>query len=241
MSSERVRWPSALLIAAILLEWGWHSLGFWAWGLPDPWPPFYFAQDIRAQVVDETGQPLKDVIVTANWQIQVQAEGYPLRQIAVMETVTDEEGRFAFPWWGPRLHWPINGVLYSSAPQLILFKRGYKPAPLTNDLFHPNFGMFRKSDWNGQTIRLAAFHGDDEAYAKVLGALDGGLVAFLPHSCDWRYIPRMLVAIGAEAQTLRNHQLDIGHYGLHTIDDRAREVDVAKCGSMPETLRRYVP
>jgi len=242
MVGKRLRWPVGVLVAAILLEWTWHLLGFWAWGLPDPWPPVYWAQGIVAQVVDEGGRPLKDVVVTANWEIQRPAEGHSLRQIAVMETVTDDAGRFSFPSWGPRLHWPTTGVLDPSSPQLLLFKKGYAPVRLVNDPFHPAYGPSRQSDWNGGAIELAAFHGDLQEYAKLLHLLDSDLeFAFLPGSCDWKDIPRMLVAVSTETQDLRERHVPTHLYNLHSIEDRAREVDTTRCGSMNEMLGRYAP
>ena len=50
-------------------------------------PPFYFAKDIRATVVDETsGHPVPDVVVVALWELR-QVSARP--RLHVAETLTD--------------------------------------------------------------------------------------------------------------------------------------------------------
>ena len=51
----------------------------------------------------------------------------------------------------------------------------------------------------------------------------------------------MLVAVSTETQDLRERQVPTHLYDLHSIEDRAREVDTARCGSMNEMLGRYAP
>src|SRR6266849_1854255 len=65
----------------------------------------YSAEPIEAWVVDaDSGQPIEGVVVTANWELEIGTLGgnIPVGQIMVMETVTDQKGRFYFPAWGPK-------------------------------------------------------------------------------------------------------------------------------------------
>ena len=93
-------------------------------------PPFYFAKDIRATVVDETsGHPVPDVVVVALWELR-QVSARP--RLHVAETLTDAEGRFHVPGWGPKLRPPL-AELGDRSPLLLLFKRGFVPLRLHNE------------------------------------------------------------------------------------------------------------
>lgn len=130
-------------------------------------PFWYTAEPIQGNVVDaETGQPLEGVIVTANWQLEGGIEGsYPVGQMMVMETVTDKNGRYRFPGWGPKRR-PLSGRIRTSGPQLLLFKSGYEYAELENALNDKSLrGELEnplRSDWSGKTVRLERFTGTAE-------------------------------------------------------------------------------
>ena len=83
----------------------------------------YTAEPIEAWVVDpETNQPLQDVIVVAHWQLKGGLEGgNRVGQMMVMETVTDAQGRFYFPGWGPKFR-PLNGELKTGSPRIAAFQ-----------------------------------------------------------------------------------------------------------------------
>src|SRR3989442_12447607 len=88
-------------------------------------PPMYSAEGIEAWVVDEdSGQPLEGGVVVANWELMGGLHPDTVGQLMVMETVTDANGRFSFPAWGPKLR-PPGGYLDSHDPALTLFKSGY--------------------------------------------------------------------------------------------------------------------
>ena len=64
-------------------------------------PLVYFGLPVTARVVDaETGQPVEGVMVVANCPMRG-GHGTPAGQAMVMEAVTDKDGVFHFPWWGP--------------------------------------------------------------------------------------------------------------------------------------------
>ncbi|HXG17000.1 MAG TPA: hypothetical protein VNK50_12190, partial [Calidithermus sp.] len=64
-------------------------------------PPFYSAKPIQAVVVEEgTRRPLAGVVVVAIWELStISGRGHVLQ---IDETVTDAQGRFSLPGFGPR-------------------------------------------------------------------------------------------------------------------------------------------
>ncbi len=136
-------------------------------------PHQYSAEATTAKVVDaDTKKPIAGVIVTANWQLEQGTVGgnVPVGQIMVMEAVTDKDGKFTFPAWGPK--WTFKGHLVIDDPQLLLFKGGYEYRGLQNEVTtRYNKGSLRHSDWNGKTIDLKPLGGADIQiqYKNLLG------------------------------------------------------------------------
>ena len=85
----------------------------------------YTAEPIAARIVDaDTGAPVEGVNVVAAWQAKGGLEGGNIMgYVTVMEDVTNANGEFSFPGWGPK-KWR-NGAIRDGAPLLILFKPGY--------------------------------------------------------------------------------------------------------------------
>ena len=59
----------------------------------------YNADAIEGWVVDrETGNPIEGVVVVAHWQLRGGLEGgTPIRELKILESVTDHDGRYSFP------------------------------------------------------------------------------------------------------------------------------------------------
>lgn len=152
-------------------------------------PSRYSAEAIEAWVIDaETKKPLEGVIVVAHWQLFYSTVGgrVPAGQLEIMETVTDNNGRFYFPAWGPKkvpkykpqkgdiwiAYIPFlapDGYLDDSDPALLLFKPGYEYAGLQNPTrSHTDHSPVRRSVWNGKTIQMTKFMGTPEEWFKML-------------------------------------------------------------------------
>lgn len=128
-------------------------------------PTAYTALPIHGQVVDDvSGQPLAGVIVVAQWELVHEAlpglvnrdEGDRLK---VVETITDRDGRYAITGWGP-LPRPAFRHLEHRDPSIVFFSPGHYPWMVTNELRGSySRDAVRKSQWDGQTVRLRAFTG----------------------------------------------------------------------------------
>jgi hypothetical protein len=117
---------------------------------------FYSADPITARVVDaDTGTPLAGVNVVAAWRIEGGMNyGATVGYMNVMETVTDKDGNFDFPGWGPRPNMHF-GKIFLEAPALMFYKAGYRFNAMGN-----RGGVSAKapshmaSTWNHETIAL---------------------------------------------------------------------------------------
>ena len=162
----------------------------------------YSAEPITAQVIDaDTQQPIKGVVVTANWQLEEGTFGgnVPAGQLMVMESVTDNEGKFSFPAWGPKR--APKGHLVADDPQLLLFKSGYEYRRLNNPYSSDRelrLRPVRRSVWNGRVIMLKPFGGSPDAYAKHLSFMPLSW-AYNGDDCEWKKIPQLVAAVNKQA------------------------------------------
>jgi hypothetical protein len=210
----------------------------------------YSAEAIDAQIVDaKTKQPLEGVIVVAHWEVRrvvptfvpIMPFGNDPRgpfQLQIMETVTDANGRFHFPAWGP-LPVPPLAALGDRDPHLIFFKEGYVPWSISNGhptTFDYSASSTRSSELNGTTIKLKKFEGDLKAYAAQFGMLSVNL-NFATYTrignCDWKRIPRML---GTVIKIKRSFREKLIYSALPNLDS----IQQGECGSAEEWLKDYL-
>jgi len=163
-------------------------------------PHVYSSQSIEGWVVDsETGEPLKDVVVVADWIIWGGLEGGSHNGHIVHEAVTDATGHYYIPEWGPK-QMSTTGSFQSSDPWLIFFKEQYEYTAKGNDTFSE--GYLGYSRWNGKTIKLKQFQGDLQAYGKHQNNLDRRISNIFEDGdgCGWQNIPMMLIELAKETR-----------------------------------------
>lgn len=156
----------------------------------------YSADPIEGWVADaETSKPLEGVIVVAHWRLKGGLEGTPIRELQIFESITDHNGRYSFPGWGPKF--ALSGDLESESPGILLFKQGYKFQRLLNDPYMDRDTS--RSGWNKKTVKLEPFTGTLEQYSQHLSLLNDDLwisgFAIGRHSgdfCGWKSFPNML-------------------------------------------------
>lgn len=216
-------------------------------------PLRYSAEPIEATVIDaETKQPLEGVVVTANWQLEEGTFGGNVQagQLMVMEAVTDKDGKFRFPSWGPTTVW--RGHLVNDDPQLLLFKSGYEYQRLYNHVSMSAYREYvlkpvRRSDWNGKTIELKPFKGTVEEYAKRFENLNYELEHIAtgqPEDCHWKKLQKVITEMNREHKSLE--EKGINPYTLHSVDkELLRNSDYyakkggPSCGSPKEFFRIF--
>lgn len=201
----------------------------------------YSAKSIRATVVDaDTGQPLDGVIVVAHWVLNFGWEGGGGADMVLMESVTDQNGEFFFPAWGPQripAVFPTDARLKGQDPAIILVRRGYMSKGLSNDRPTVEQSLIgastRTSDWDGKTIKLEKFTGDRKQFAKSMAPLLTGLGY---GGCNFKKIPRLLSTVIAAGNELRRQGL---YSGLISVDD-LQSMSEGRCGSVQEFFQPYL-
>src|SRR6267378_1466906 len=132
-------------------------------------PYTYSAKPITATVVDaETGEPLEGVNVVAHWVLHYRSSWSGAGDLELLETVTDNVGKFHFPGWegkAPPSDQPYETRLGNADPMMILFKSGYRPGGAGNylqpeRLREENHTWQRYSDWDGKVIKLEKVKGN---------------------------------------------------------------------------------
>lgn len=158
----------------------------------------HWSLPLEGRIVDrQTGSPVEGVVVVASWQPEIHLPNgwFPKEPIAVMEGVTDREGRFRLEAWGPRVS--EGTALRERAPQILLFKTGYE---------------YQRHEGDADLRRLALkpFDGRLDAYAAHLSGLSSALEvpAGLQHDqCGWRSLPRMLRALDRQDTAFRQERV----------------------------------
>ena len=196
----------------------------------------YSAKPIHASVIDaETKAPLPGVIVVAHWVVNFGLEGGSGTDLVLMETVTDAEGQFSFPAWGPVAlpsDLPIEARMKEQSPELILVREGYQLRVLNNDLpvsQQASGGLgVRKSDWNGQTIPLKPFRGSPASYGVMLS---GVLTGITYRDCRFRHVPKLMSHLMKIEKELRDAHTP--NYALPTLRD-LENTHGTQCGSIAQ-------
>lgn len=202
-------------------------------------PVTYSADPIEAWIVDaDTKQPLEGVIVVAHWVLEGGIHVDRVGDLAVLETVTDKNGRFYFSGWGQIRHWK-RSRLTNMDPELLIFKSSYEHKrlvnPSTKEAIEGKPYPVRRSVWNGKTIELMKFKGTARQYADHLVSLNSNLYPLLgSETCDWKKIPLILLALTEQSRAFRK----LGIEALYDVD-LYLPVSERKCGSPKVFFKEY--
>lgn len=199
-------------------------------------PSHYSAESIEGWVVDaKTKAPIEGVIVVALWKLyETWDNGSKAfsEHIEVMETVTDTEGRYYFPAWGP-LERP--GEFYiRHGVRLYVFKEDYRYKSLKNEFRgrkDDRYQAVHRSEWDSKTVELAKFEGSLEEYAKHLDNLDISLRKLRKDDCKWKKTPRIYITFNKYNAIFQKEKI---HEELHTLE---RLFEATECGNKEEFLK----
>jgi hypothetical protein len=195
----------------------------------------YTAEPIAARIVDaDTGAPVEGVNVVAAWQAKGGLEGGNIMgYVTVMEDVTNANGEFSFPGWGPK-KWR-NGAIRDGAPLLILFKPGYDVRFLWETKYGVEFAPSNlSSSWDRKRILIRRFERAEDEYAQSYVGLWTVLDTLVPQrDCAWHGIPRFLNAVDRQRQAI----LQAGGTSVLSSLDALQDNANKSCGSLQAFVR----
>ena len=203
-------------------------------------PSSYSAKPIEGWVIDaESKKPLQDVIVVALWELEENQFHGPrfVTNMKVMETVTDSQGIYNFPGWGP-IKRPGKASLRNDDPMLIYFKEGYRPKTATNwdgvSMSDNRYEAVHDSKWNGKEIELQKYEGDIKEYAKLVDNVYSNLFNLKEDGCKWKEAPRIFFVIDKYNRLL--HPQNRYNQGIFPTLFRS-----GNCGDMEQYIRSNTP
>ncbi|MCF6225548.1 MAG: carboxypeptidase-like regulatory domain-containing protein [Xanthomonadales bacterium] len=183
------KWLWAVLVASIWITYPW----------------FNIVEEISGRVVDETGQPIEGVLVTAIWLAHLRRlksgflEGKDLRASKLanaMESVTDTDGRYHFP--GFFYVSPLLWRMKKDEPDMGFYKKGlgtdYSLTNFPKDKALFKTDLLRKSKFNNIDVVMVKVDAKTQQTSDENQALE----KFVWHTlydfnCSWTNIPGALV------------------------------------------------
>lgn len=207
------------------------------------------ADPISSQVVDEdTDAPIEGAVVVAHWELHggsLGGDSLPCGSADVEETVTDKDGRFHIPGWGPT-RVGCGGEMRIDNPILYIFKSGYGYGFFVNGS-GVEMVTVTHSDFDDRQLPLKKFPDMDlkkrgvGSYNFNFGLLNTALGNFttnMPSACNWKKMPNMLKAIDKQA---KDFDQALG-FKIDTIDAELESSDswfqkvAPLCGSPKEFI-----
>jgi hypothetical protein len=200
------------------------------------------ADPIDSRVADsEAGAPIEGAVVLAYWELHsgsLSGDSLPCGAVNVEDTVTDKDGRFHLPGWGPTMP-GCSGVMRQGSPQLYVFKPGYYFVDVPNG--YPGTGsiMTTHNAWRDEPLFLRKIQyaspsrAEDWANVDSLEVSIAPFIRDMPTQCNWKKAPNMLRALAQ----LRQASIEAGqHYTLGMIDmimlnDEWYQKKAPQCGS----------
>lgn len=211
----------------------------------------YRGAPIEGTVLDaHDGRPLVGIVVVAHWQargpdLDVNRAG----QLATVETVTDAQGHYALPGWGPRFK--LFGKVSAVRTSLLFFKSGYQAAVVdTDDTKSMGSVPMVRLESENRVVKLQLAEPLPRPRIEKFDLFNLALRSILADAaaCPWQHIPTMLREVHKERLALAKYALDSDAWPLTTVDDDLiRNADeLAKqagsgCGSPKEVFQLQSP
>jgi hypothetical protein len=160
-------------------------------------PRIYSGEDVHGWVIDsETKEPVEGVVVVEVWKLEGGWHSDHTANIHIAETVTDNEGYYMFPDWGPKF--TVDGAMSETAPYLIFYKFGYNWVGKLNSVvgnLNPDNSV---SEHTGKKIELKKFEGPPSEYYDAVDSVEYILKTSHYRStfdCMWTKIPRFTAEV----------------------------------------------
>ncbi len=201
---------------------------------------FYSSDPIRGKVIDaRTNLPVEGAIIAVDWLV-VGMEGSHAQQLAVQEAVTNKDGYFEIPGWGPKLmKYGLYTVLRNNEPTLRIFKSEYVPIVQHNQVVgkqHRRMLNNLEVTFNNKIFKLEPFQSSVKEYASKSRALEismNSIYSAMSRLCGWTSLPRFFIALHEQANIFRDQNIKTN---LLTLD----EIGSSHCGFAREVFKEYI-
>lgn len=213
--SQMRKWLWAALVASILATYPWFSV----------------VEEINGRVVDETGQPIEGVLVTAIWLAHLRMINSDLlassdlratELVNAMESVTDADGRYQFPgfFYVSPLLWRIK----KDEPDMGFYKKGLGTDYSLTD-FPRDKGLFKtdllqKSKFNNITVVMVEMDAKTQQTSDESQALKEFVTYTLfDFDCMWANIPDAITYLYEDTNAF---QANAPKTKIHIFEDQVK-------------------
>jgi hypothetical protein len=119
----------------------------------------------------------------------------------MFEAMSDEQGRFVIPWWGPRLPLPFFRMDERRNPHVGVFKAGHHSESLMGE---------REIETGARQVRLSAFRNSLDDRGRNARTFFASLADTpgMTDTTDWEAYPLTTAAMLEEADYLRAQGVD---------------------------------
>jgi hypothetical protein len=223
-----IKWGGLAIVALIALSYLLQSV--------------WISPEIRARVVDEGGKPVKGAVVLLVWMVKAPLNETNYGPIAMHEALTDENGGFVIPGWGPRFD--FSGHLQQGEPKTYIFHPDFYPVTENNLIKDAPLKQFApvyiRYHMHGKEFQLTRFQGSLKEYEQTLGYLARQLelTIWFSKNCVYQQMPRILtglhkVKMRLKEQTGEGSSLpDIYYFAQPVIEER--------CGDAKQFFKEYL-
>lgn len=200
------------------------------------------ANPIDSRVVDiDTGAPIEGAVVLAYWELysgSLSGDSLPCGSANVEDTVTDKDGNFHIPGWGPTKP-GCSGEMRQGNPQLYVFKPGYYFIDVPNGFPDTKY-VVTTDAWRDGPLPLKAIQDADpkkKAAEEVrnVHSLEVSITLFIedmPKQCNWKKAPNMIRALALQRQVFdQAGYRPFGLIDMLTINNQWYQQSAAQCGS----------
>jgi hypothetical protein len=191
----------------------------------------WISPEIRAMVVEENGKPIQGAAALLVWTVKAPINETPIKALAIYETLTDADGKFTVPGWGPRFD--FFGHLQQGEPDIYLYHPDFHPLTESNLArgepllrYAPVYIKFHK---NGQTFQLQRFQGTVEERLDSLRYFSSRITSltWMPEQrCIYQKFPHTLIGVYNEKIAIQkvtgkiNELLNLEHFAQPVIEER---------------------
>jgi hypothetical protein len=222
-----IKWGGVVIVALIALGYLLQSV--------------WISPEIRARVVDEGGKPVKGAVVLLVWMVKAPLNETNYGPIAMHEALTDENGGFVIPGWGPRFD--FSGHLQQGEPKTYIFHPDFYPVTENNLIKDAPLKRFAPVyigyHMNEQVFQLKPFRGSPKENVEALNYFGIDIHSLIwSQDCLYKQAPQMLAGLYKIKIKLQRQTNELN--SLPNIDQFMQPEAIKQCGDAKIFFEEYL-